>query len=262
MFGFFKKKRLISEDTIEWLYECYSWALDNFGSDIFYEDTKLVTPTHKYFPVKSNDDHIIAQKILGHVKEYSGMQNWPTKLIPQKQDANTLIAPTIVMQNAPRGPAGTFSMSRNSSKAIITYNVEHAKQPEKLVATLAHELAHYLSFSVSEPPPGGDNNWESATDLLAVFMGFGIFLCNSSFIFNQYTNYDTQGWSCETLGYLSRDEITYALAIFCSLKDIENKQVIPFLNSESRSHFKKAIKEILQDKHKIDDLRKIKKPIK
>jgi len=52
VFGLFNKKPLLDENTIQWLFDSYAWALDNFGSDIFKEETILVTPTDKYFPDK------------------------------------------------------------------------------------------------------------------------------------------------------------------------------------------------------------------
>ncbi|MDX6851136.1 hypothetical protein SCD92_17290, partial [Gilvimarinus sp. SDUM040013] len=56
--------------------------------------------------------------------------------------------------------------------------------PTQLVATFAHELSHYLTCTANEPPPGGWDNWEFATDIAATFLGFGVFMANSSFNFS------------------------------------------------------------------------------
>ncbi len=102
-------------------------------------------------------------------------------------------------------------------------------QPEALVAVLAHELAHYLTRTAGSPPPGGDKNREYATDLLAVFMGFGLFLANSAVEFQQFTGIDTQGWRSRTLGYLSEFELVYCLAVFCALEQIDRAALLPYL---------------------------------
>ena len=74
-----------------------------------------------------------------------------------------------------------------------------------MVATFAHELSHYLTATAPEPPPGGWDNWEFATDICASFLGFGIFVANSAFSFNQYTEVDSQGWQSSRGGYLTAD---------------------------------------------------------
>ena len=52
-------------------------------------------------------------------------------------------------------------------------------RPESLISTFAHEFAHYLIHSVDAPTPGGEELEEHATDLVAVFMGFGVFLAST-----------------------------------------------------------------------------------
>lgn len=187
------------------------------------------------------------------VRKYAGMENWPCKLEAQEDDINPVVAPTIVLSGAPSGPAGTFQFG---DEAIITYNTNLIKRPESLIATFAHELAHYLSGVAKEPPPGGDEYWEHATDLTAIFLGFGIFLANSAFTFEQYTSVDSQGWSSRRQGYMTEQEIIYSLAIFCVLKNIPTTEASSYLDSHLRSYFKKCYGE-LQGSEYIIKLQKI-----
>ena len=50
-----------------------------------------------------------------------------------------------------------------------------------MVGAFAHELARLLVETFEEPPPGGALLHEPAIDLAAVFMGFGVFMANSTF---------------------------------------------------------------------------------
>jgi hypothetical protein len=263
VFGLFSKKSLLDPSTTQWVFDSFGWALNNFGSDIFYEDTILVTPTNEHFPDQIEDAEEMASKVFQRVKKYAGMENWECELQAQEPDGNPIVAPTIVVNNAPRGPAGTFSVTgEEEQKITITYNPDQVRNPEMLVATFAHELGHYLSGIAKEHPPGGEELWEPATDILATFMGFGLFLANSAFSFNQYTDVNSQGWSTQSQGYLSQYELTYSLAIFCVLKGIEISEVEKHLKNTLRSFFKKAVKEITNTHEALGMLKEINRPMK
>ncbi|GMR06926.1 MAG: hypothetical protein BMS9Abin25_1565 [Gammaproteobacteria bacterium] len=263
VFGIFTRKSLLGPETTQWLWATFAWALKNFGTNHFYEDAILVTPTHEHFPDRANNPDDGANKTFERVKQFAGMGNWRCELEPQENDVNNVVAPTLVVQGVPKNPAGTFSVDTygdgKTEKFVITYNPDQLQYPEALVATFAHELAHYLAIGLGadEPPPGGENYWEHATDLLAVVMGFGIFQANSAFIFQQFTSVDSQGWSTQQLGYLSESELTYALAIFSVLKNIDNDQILPHLDPHLRSFFKKARKEIAKSEENLSSIKQI-----
>ncbi|MDH3975364.1 MAG: hypothetical protein OEV42_13870 [Deltaproteobacteria bacterium] len=253
MFSFFNKKPLIEEEISNWIILAFEWALKNYGSDVFHNETILVTPSSKHFPEKLSSPDEMVTYTFEQVRKYAGMENWPCKLQAQEDDINPVVAPTIVLKGAPSGPGGTFQYS---DEAVITYNTNLINRPEPLAATFAHELAHYLSGIAKEPPPGGEEYWEHATDLTAIFLGFGIFLANSAFTFEQFTSVDSQGWSSSRQGYMTEQEILYSLALFCVLKNIEISEVIPYLDSHLRGFFKKCYKELQGSEH-ISKLHKI-----
>ena len=259
-FNIFNKKPLLNPATTEWLFETFAWAIENFGTYTFYQDTILVTPTHKHFPLKIEQLHEyeIALKTLEMVKKYAMIQNWPCELVVQEPDVELQLAETLIIESPTAGTAGTFSHSEG--KYVITYNPKILKNSENMVATFAHELAHYLSYN-SPLPPLGREYLEHATDLLAVYMGFGVFLANTAFSFQQYNNVYSQGWTVCNQGYLSQYELTYALAIFCTLKNISNPEVEKHLKKSLCSFYKKAVKEI-SDKSDIDRLKSINKGMK
>ena len=265
MLKFFKPKSLrqpayvIDPELRAWIYDSFRWALKNFDADFFWSDTQLVTPTYAFFPDRIENETELVEKIFSRVKQYAGMSEWKTRLVAQKPGADAVVAPTVAMANVPQSPAGTFSMSRLTGKAKITYDPRHAKEPEKLIATFSHELAHYLSMDKPRTPPGGKRNWEYATDLLSVYLGFGIFACNSAYTFRQYTNFDSQGWESERIGYLSQEGLVYALALFCGLKKIDKREVLPFLATGGlKSYFKKCVCDVAFEEEMLADLKRVK----
>jgi hypothetical protein len=85
--------------------------------------------------------------------------------------------------------------------------------PVPLIGTLAHELCHVLLLGekrIQREAP----DMEPLTDLLTVFLCFGIFTANSAARFTQHDEGVKQGWSFQRLGYLSEPMFGYALAVF------------------------------------------------
>ena len=256
MFSLFKKTPLLSEKDFNFQLETYKWLLKNFGGDSFYHKAKLVLPTKTFFPDKVSEPKEVAESTFERVKEYAGLEKWPCQLMAQDTDIDPVISPTMILQNAPSSPNGTFRVDE-SQEIMITYNPSLLRQPALLVATFAHELAHYLTATSIDEPPGGWENWEFATDITATFLGFGIFMCNASFNFSQYSQADSMGWQSSRSGYLSESEHCMALALFLLLKNIPIENTHRYLKPHLRKYLKRATREII-NKGSLTHLRDVK----
>jgi hypothetical protein len=255
MLSFFKSKPLLSQSDIEFQVATFKWLLKNFGGDDFYKTTDLVLPTKEYFPSKVDSLKDAASETFETVQKHAGLENWTCRLEIQEEDADPIVAPTIAIQNAPTSPHGTFQATEEN-EVIITYNPSLASQPIQLVATFAHELAHYLTATSKEEPPGGWENWEFATDITATFLGFGVFMSNSAFSFSQFSGTDSQGWKSSRSGYLSESEHIYALAIFIELKGLPVDSAFVHLKPHLRKLLKKAHKELVKS-NVIEELKRV-----
>ena len=252
MLNLFKSRPILSDEDTAFQLATFKWLLKHFGGDDFYKDAQLVLPTKEYFPSKVESEAEAAIETFDAVKKYAGMEAWPCKLEAQEEDLNTHVAPTLSVQNVPTTPLGTFG-SNDNDDIIITYNPKIVNNPTQLVATYAHELAHYLTATCPEDPPGGWDNWEFATDIAATFLGFGIFMANSAVHFQQFTDVDAQGWEYNRSGYLSENEHIFALGIFLLLKDISVESALPHLKPSLRKRLRKVIKQ-LSNSNEINDL--------
>ena len=243
MLGFFKTKPILPEEDIHFQVATYQWLLKHFGGKYFFKETQLILPNRVFFPskVESNEEAAIAT--FERVKQYAGMSGWNCVLEAQEEDVDAELAPALIVQNAPSSPHGTFQAKENN-KVLITYNPQLVSNPTQLVATYAHELAHYLTSSAPEEPPEGWDNWEFATDITATFLGFGVFMASSAFNFQQYANVDSQGWHYSRSGYLSEEEHIFALAIFLLLQNTPTETVSPYLTPHLTKKLKQAIKYI------------------
>ena len=257
VFGFFDKQPVIDPSSSEWIFKAYGWAMQNFDADLFYSQTVLVRPTNEFFPGTVNSVHDMAESIFERVKGYVGISHWPT--LVQDQSACQLIeSQQVQIQGALRGPAGITNESvKDSQRLVIPYNPQQIDNPEGMIATYAHIVSHHMGRMAKIPPPGGVDNWPQATELLAVFFGFGLMFANSAYNFrggcsscyNPYAQRDA---------YLSETEATYALALFCCLKDVPNSDVTPHLKRHLRGTYRKSVKEISDNFQEFSHLKQIK----
>jgi hypothetical protein len=114
------------------------------------------------------------------------------------------------------GAAGLYQ-ERRDRRIAISRNREQLREPQSLVATLAHELGHVLLLG-DEKLSRRAANMEPMTDLITVFLGMGIFTANSAFQYRAFTDGFQSGWSMSRQGYLSEQQWGYALAQFARMR--------------------------------------------
>ena len=243
MFDIFNREPVLDDDSAQWLFEVYAWALKNFDADVVFNETILVLPSNEYFPGHTNSVDGMANLIFDKVRDYASMSHWPCKLVPS-QACSTTAQPRIVLEGPLRQPGGVVpSIVDEAHRLTIPYDPNLINNPEGMIADLSHTLAHYLATLGSEPPPGGDKNWPYATEVLAVFMGFGLMHCNTA-LTHQVRSCASCGPRTNRGSYLSQYDLTYALALFCVLKEIPSKPTSKHLKSSLRGYFKRAMKDI------------------
>ncbi len=245
MFSLFKSKPLLADTDQLFQIECYKWLITNFKKREHYKDVRIILPTNDFFPVQEMGKDKLPQKLFEQVKAYCGLSHLSIRLVEQNPSPDFVVSPTVVVQNVETNPLGTFSIDDND--IVITYNPD-ISNPQELIATFAHELSHYWVQLFDTPPPGGNDNMEFATDLCAIFLGFGIFIANSVFHFEQYTDIDSQGWSSSQSGYLTEQECSYALAIFMKIHNIPFDNIKQFCDFNIKKYLQKSIKEISNSK--------------
>jgi hypothetical protein len=255
MWGLFRRSKLLGSEDEYFQIECFRWLLTHFGGEVFFRKTALILPTNDFFPdeVSSGDEAVRAT--FDQVLLHANMQDWPVTLIAQDEDPDIVVGEAMLLQNVQRNPQGTFSVNAEN-EVTISYNPALIANPAAMVATFAHELAHYLTATAPQAPPGGWENWEFATDIAATFMGFGIFMANSAFSFRQYSGGGSIGWQAARSGYLSEAEHSYALAIFLLLKEIDPRQAFPHCDRNICSHLKRALAE-LRGSDSLEALKKV-----
>ena len=219
-----KPKPFLDTTRREWQFEAFAWLLRGCGGLPRFADTPLVLPAEEHFPDRGMKGHAAAAALFRRVRDHAGMADWPCVVEPRSADDPAAIQ------------VGEERLRQ------IHYSPDE-RHPEKLVAHFAHELARYLVESIDEPPPGGAGLYEPAVDLAAVFMGFGVFMANSSA--------EGAPWD------LNEGELVHALAMFCLLRKLPEEDVEPHLNAHVRKYLRLAMRDLAQYEAGFQRLRSV-----
>ena len=239
----FARKPVLDETSVQWLFEVYGWCLEQFDAAEFASGSSLVIPSNEYFPGRENSVQGMAGLIFERVQHYAGMAHWPLQLVDQSWCPSTQPAP-LEMDGSRRGSHALSSDAGCQQPLPVGYDPAMIGNPEALISSFSHTLAQYLGATARVPPPGGMQNWAQATEVLATFLGFGVMFANSAFTFRTNKCGSCGGASADRTNYLSQYDVTYALAIFCTLKQIRPGEVLPHLKKSLRGFFKQSMKDV------------------
>ena len=260
--GLFNTKPPLDEESVQWIFEVFTWGLQHLGRERFFDDTLLVTPDNKHFPGRASSIPEVAGLIFRRTVTYAGMSHWPLALrepgaaLPDQ--APRIEIPSPLRIGAPlEEDAGQLQVPAVVDGEVlgIGYDPNQVNNPEAMIAGFVQVLAHYLGAAVPEDPPGGIQNWPQTTEVLGVFLGFGVLFAN--------TAYKAPAGGCGSCGgpptqrqvYLSQYDVTYALALFCVLKSIPSKAVLGALRGSLRGYFKRCRKDIERRSEAVAGLR-------
>jgi len=257
VFPFLKPPQLLDEITVEWMFDSFAWALRNFDARIFRDETILVTPCNEHFPGRESSAEGMARLVFDRVGFFAGMQHWPCRLVDENV-AESLSPPALPVEGLVRATEGAMPVPVGAVQPLpVIYHTDQLRDPEVMIAHFAHTLAHYLGTTAGEPPPGGEENWPHVTELLAVFMGFGVAMADSANTAKIRSCGSCSGPAVERENYLSQFDVTYALAIFCCLKDIPVRDAVAHLKSSLRPFFKKAMKDVMRRESQLQRLQEM-----
>lgn len=250
--GLLNKQPVLDEASSLWMFDTFAWALRNLDATVFFHETPLVTPSNEHFPGSVNSPHGMAALIFERVQQYAGVQHWPCRVVDETQGNAEPVA-QLPFQDAQRGVK--TGLPRVEGEALkVFYHPDQLRDPQVLIAHYAHTLAHYLGSQAGEAPPGGMENWPHVTELLAVFLGFGLMMANTAFTQKIRSCSSCSGPAVERSNFLSQYDVTYALAIFAAAKGIPTQHVLAHLKKTLRPFYKKAAKEVAA---KSDELQRL-----
>jgi len=240
MLSLFRPRLPIDDDELDWQLATFKWLQTEFGG---VGGRPLILPSPRWFPPSPRQGHERIEDLFAAVKAAAGMGAWPCELRPGREDRPSEVGFALLLrhQHAP-APCGTFEVEAadGTRRVVVTYNPALAADTDAMVATLAHELGHYLMSTARTAPPGGWALHELHTDLTAVYLGFGLFLANSARNFSQFQSGGLMGWSSRTQGYLSEGALATAIVLFQRLAGRDPAEAEPFLKIYLKTDLRNA----------------------
>ncbi|WP_443747860.1 hypothetical protein [Asticcacaulis solisilvae] len=239
----FKPKPILEPETAQWHVRNFCWLLRNLRHTPMFENTQLILPRPGFFTADDAEGHARGQAIFAQVKAHAGMAEWPVRLV---SDVKVYEPHGDLVQATTRNtPLGLF-MRDHAGGVEIAYAPRLLKDFPGLISTFAHELAHYVVHSIEDTLPCDPAEEEFLTDQTACFLGFGVFLANGAFQFEQWrdSGAGTQGWQTRRSGYLSERDLVFDLALFLAAKGLPASEAAQCLKPHLADLLKVAMKDV------------------
>jgi HEAT repeat protein len=203
MFGWFAPKCPLDTWEKTWTETRMRWLADKFGIDRALK-AEVVLPTEEYFPEPYQPTPEDARRMMERLCGYMGILS---------ADIQLEVCQDVQL-------SGAFGHYDNTGRPVIRIVESQLADPQALVATLAHELAHELlhgkGLLTAEVE---DHEW--VTDLLPVYLGVGVFAANATISEDHTRVGDVSWWSMARQGYLPARIFGYAFALFALMRGEE-----------------------------------------
>src|SRR5258706_229165 len=140
----------------------------------------LVTPEDRWFPDRWTPDLETVRRLLLRLADYAGMSELGIEVTLFTNDPTEATLPAALARVVPTsGTAGVF-YGLDQGTAWFGVPRSHLVASDRLVATLAHEMAHAWRHSHGVVVEQRQTE-EELTDLTTILLGFGILTCNTSY---------------------------------------------------------------------------------
>lgn len=253
MFGLFSKKQNpecpIDPEMRLWIENTFLWLATQFGHDNI-ETKPMLLPTAEHFPIRYDGSkeslaktaEIVARQMEIDINEIN-LDTYEQNIQEFRGDFGHRIWTEVDKDSDEKLTAGLYFDKGKNGKYDILIEKKNLSDPEKLVATLAHEFSHIKILGEKRL----DFNDEQLTDLTPVVFGLGIFNANSAF--KEYKSFDTYGYN--SIGYLAQREWGYGLALYAHFRQEESSGWIKYLTPNIKSDFKKSMDFIKANRDKV-----------
>ena len=258
---FFKAKPVIDEASKEWIFDTFSWCIDQLDGDFFKDNSQLILPNNTFYAGSSSSVEEMAESIFTNTLKYTGMTSWPIKLVfsenfiqkpmPQLSFESTMRGENaIVTTEISTQAGGEISYKVEGEKITssiptidIAFHSSQLNQPQDLIAYLVQIQASILVNQNGRLAPGGKEVLAQTIDLVACFMGFGVVFANTAYQFKGGCG-SCNNSNLNRQAALPELETVYALALFSVIKGIDIKPIKKELKSHLYKPFRQAHKEI------------------
>jgi len=234
MFGSLRSKAECPIDASyrDWINSRWKWLEDQFGLDRL-RSAHVVVPRPQYFPDRYRGTEEDAQRMLGRVCNYMGIDAATIDLILYEDNTPSYEG------HWREATAGLYQA--HEGKFRIWIEVSNLDDPLAMVATMSHELGHVHLLGHGRLSEDADDQ-EPLTDLLTVFLGLGVITANSVIREQYWHEGNSSGWKMGRRGYLGMPQYGYALSLFARARGEDGSNFLNELRLDVRSSFRQSMR--------------------
>ena len=216
MFGWLAPRCPLATANKAWAERRMLWLAARFGLDRM-RAARVILPTVEFFPDPYYGDEAGARACFDRMCGYLAVPVGSVTL-------------EVLDDDRMPGAAGLYQQRERSHISVARSGL--ASLP-RLLATIAHELAHELLFKGGHLT-GDTPDHEQVTDLLPVFLGAGVFLANATVESTSVSDGTYHSWSISRRGYLNSITLGYALALFAFGRGEDRPAWAGYLRADAR----------------------------
>jgi hypothetical protein len=203
----------------------------------------FIEPSDRWFPDRWTPDEAGIRALIRRLLGYANLGELSLTLeLDRFSDAHG----EVLSDGRAGGHSGTAAWFAGIHDGVCSFGVDtnQLRDPEGLVGTLAHEVAHaYRALHELSTPKSAHE--ERLTDLTTIFLGFGVLTVNASQRFRSGTSGAGGSWySRAEGGYLSMQAMSYLLAAQVVARAESERTIGRLLAANQRACFKAACKEL------------------
>lgn len=228
-----EERRLSIDDAFLYLQEL-------FGKEIMREK-KVITPDDMMVPLSITTFHEIIPVVKNVAQR---MDIDPESLAIRFHEGQGPVDPNSMDgRNGGKSAAGLYHGKNEQGKYEVSLADNIHQQPERLIAVIAHELAHIKLLGEGRMA----ENSEELTDMVPLVYGFGLFNSNAVFKFSR----DNESWSTYQLGYLTQVDWAYLFALYLHVREESEPDWMKHLNKTIAKDCRLALAFIITNPDKV-----------
>jgi hypothetical protein len=242
MWGLFKSKPPpcpVEDDYRQWLEGRWGWLSEQLGADTP-RQVQVVLPTPEFFPDPFHGKPEDVPPMFARVARYMGVESQPFTLF--FYDEGREVSHFGLGHSRTSGSAGLYVKGQGEGETTkIGIELSQLVDPMRLVATLAHEVAHEILLGQGRISRD-EHDHEPLTDLVTVFRGMGLFTANATITDRGFTSGAWASWRTQRLGYLDQRCFGYALALFAQARGESNPPWLRHVRPDVRAPLKQGLR--------------------
>ncbi|WP_422770770.1 hypothetical protein ACN28C_29530 [Plantactinospora sp. WMMC1484] len=232
--GWFTPRCPVVAEEQRWTEENLAWFVREFGDS--WLRSPVVLPTDDFFPGGYSGSEEDMRRVVHQLCVHLSVDPDRIRVELHAERVGGRELQKVAGGSASwSGAAGHYRVVEG--RPVISLEESLGLRPLALVATVAHELAHERLLGEGRVDPYRRDQ-EPLTDLLTVYLGFGVFAANAALEFaGQRT-----GWSASRLGYLTEPMYGYALARYAWLRGETAPDWARHVDTNPRTYLRRGLR--------------------